>query len=131
MIDPIWIESREIQAIHLTLLAQHGGSQGLRDENLLESALARPKNAFHYSDSPSLAQLAAAYGFALAKNHPFIDGNKRVALAAIGVFLDINGYDLIADQVDAVMTILKLAASEMTEAELAVWIAANSRPTAP
>ena len=131
MIEPIWLESREIQVMHQALLARHGGSQGGRDMNLPGSALAGSQSAFHHGYTPSLAQLAAAYGCALAKNHPFIDGNKRVALATIGVFLDINGYDLTADQADAAMTILKLAAGEMTEYELAVWIESNSRPTAP
>ncbi len=117
--------------MQLTLLAQHGGASGVRDENLLESALARPKNASYYGNSPSLARLAAACGFALAKNHPFVDGNTRIALAAIGVFLDLNGYDLTADQADAVMTILKLAAGELSEQDLASWIESNSRSKAP
>jgi death-on-curing protein len=99
-------------------------------DGLLESALARPKNLLAYG-SPSLPELAAAYGFGLAKNHPFLDGNKRIALAALAVFLDVNGYELVAPQTDAVTTILRLASGELSEAQLAVWIGANIRPLDP
>jgi len=123
----VWLDAREVRAIHLELLAEHGGLSGVRDEGLLESALARPQNLIAYG-SPSLSELAAAYGFGLAKNHPFVDGNKRTALAAMAVFLDVNGYELVAPQTDAVTTILRLAAGELSEAQLASWIAANIRP---
>src|SRR5580700_5923265 len=102
----------------------------MRDEGLLESALARPQNLVAYG-SPSLSELAAAYGFGLAKNHPFLDGNKRIALAAVAVFPDVNGYELVAPQPDTVATILRLAAGELSEAQLAAWIGANIRPFNP
>ena len=129
-LEIVWLNAREVRAIHDELLAEHGGMRGVRDEGLLESALARPMNMLAYG-SPSLAELAAGYGFGLAKNHPFLDGNKRIALAALAVFLDVNGYELIAAQVDAVETILRRAAGDLTQAQLAVWIAANLRPLDP
>ncbi|MES1261198.1 MAG: type II toxin-antitoxin system death-on-curing family toxin [Acidobacteriota bacterium] len=121
MIDIVWLDARELRAIHGELLVEHGGLPGRREEGLLESALARPKNLLAYG-APSLAELAAAYGFGLARNHPFLDGNKRIALVALAVFLDLNGYELIAPQADAVDIMLRLAASELSEAELALWI---------
>jgi death-on-curing protein len=126
----IWLDAREVRAIHLELLAEHGGLSGIRDEGLLESALARPQNLLAYG-SPSLSELAAAYGFGLAKNHPFLDGNKRTALAAVAVFLDVNGYELVAPQAEAVTTVLRLAAGELSEAQLAAWITANIQPFDP
>jgi death-on-curing protein len=126
----IWLDAREVRAIHLELLAEHGGLSGIRDEGLLESALARPQNLLAYG-SPSLSELAAAYGFGLAKNHPFLDGNKRTALAAVAVFLDVNGYELAAPQAEAVTTVLRLAAGELSEAQLAAWITANIQPFDP
>jgi death-on-curing protein len=125
--EPDWLTTAEILAIQEALLAEHGGKPGLRDANPLESALARPRNLYAYG-SPTLGEMAAAYGFGLAKNHPFVDGNKRAALAAIGVFLDLNGYDLVAAEPDAVFTILGLAAGEVSGAQLAAWIESNSRP---
>lgn len=129
MIGVVWIDAREIKAIHAEVLAEHGGLAGVRDEGLLESALARPKNLLAYG-SPSLSKLAAAYAFGLAKNHPFPDGNKRVALAALAVFMDVNGFELIADQAEAVTMILRLAASDLSEEDLAAWIGGNIRPLA-
>jgi death-on-curing protein len=125
--DFVWLDGHEIRAIQLELIAEHGGMAGIRDEGLLESALARPQNLPAYG-SPELAELAAAYGFGLAKNHASIDGHKRIALAAIAVFLDVNGYELIASQAEAVETILGIAESRLTEADLALWIARNVRP---
>jgi death-on-curing protein len=130
VIGVTWLDAREVRAIHFELLAEHGGLAGLRDEGLLESALARPKNLLAYG-SPSLSELAAAYGFGLARNHPFFDGNKRTALAAVAVFLDVNGYELVALQTEAVTTILRLAAGELSEAGLAAWIAASIQPFDP
>jgi death-on-curing protein len=128
VIGIVWLDSREIRAIHAALIAEHGGPGGVRDVGLPESALARAQNLIAYG-SPSLADLAAAYGFGLARNHPFLDGNKRIALAAIAVFLDTNSYELVAEQADAVHIILKLAAGELSESELSAWIAANLRPS--
>ncbi|MFN7920272.1 MAG: type II toxin-antitoxin system death-on-curing family toxin [Bryobacteraceae bacterium] len=130
MLQVVWLNGHEVQAIHHQLIAEFGGLLGIRDLNMLESALARPQNIYAYGQSPTLVQLAAAYGFGLAKNHPFLDGNKRIALAAIGVFLDLNGWQLYAPQTDAVATILALAAGELSEDDLAHWIEANIRPRA-
>ena len=126
MTEPIWINLRVIKAFHDRQINEHGGLQGLRDEGLLLSALSRPENAYHYSDrKPDVAELAAAYGFGLAKNHPFNDGNKRTALIAMRLFLKLNGYDLAAAPEDKYKTIIYVAASDITEDELAQWIRKN------
>jgi death-on-curing protein len=109
------------------LLREHGGSPGLRDENLLESALARPRHLFAYESEVDAAGLAAAYGFGIARNHPFVDGNKRTALMAMYVFLGLNGWTLEADEAEAVRTILALAAGDLTEARLAAWLRDHAR----
>src|SRR5688500_8117089 len=113
--------------MHLELIAEHGGSPGVRDAGLLESALARPRNIAAYGN-PTLYDLAAAYAFGLTCNHAFIDGNKRIAFVAMVVFLEINGYELSAPQVEAYEAMLALAAGEMTEAQLAVWLEKFVRP---
>jgi death on curing protein len=128
MKEPIWINRRALLYLHSASLTTHGGSTGIRDEGLLDSALARPLNRFLYSPNSDLAELAAAYGFGLAKNHPFIDGNKRAAFHAVGLFLSINGYELVADQVDAIQQMLNLAAGELPEEQFAAWIRRNSKP---
>jgi death-on-curing protein len=108
-------------------LAAHGGSTGIRDQGLLESALARPKNIWAYADSPpSLPRLAAAYAFGISSNHPFVDGNKRTALVVSFAFLDVNGLEVMATQEDAYLTILGLAAGEITEDQLAAWFEHNT-----
>jgi death-on-curing protein len=112
---------------HDLQLAAHGGSGGVRDAGLLESALARPRNFWAYAEStPSLATLAAAYAFGISSNHPFVDGNKRTALVVSFAFLDVNGLEVTASQEEAFLTILGLAAGEITEAELAVWFAQHT-----
>ena len=113
--------------MHEESIAEFGGARGLRDDGLLESALARPMNLHAYQPNTSLDALAAAYGYGIAKNHAFVDGNKRVAFLVVGVFLALNGHSLAADQADAVETILALAAGELDEAELASWIAKNCK----
>jgi death on curing protein len=120
-----WVDKDVLLALHDESLAEHGGGIGLRDVGLLESALDRPKNLALYG-SPDVAELAAAYGFGLAKNHAFVDGNKRVAFLAIGLFLYSNGYRLRATQPEATQTILALAAGELTENQLALWIREHS-----
>ena len=126
MTEPIWINLRVIQAIHDRQINEHGGLPGLRDEGLLLSALSRSENAFHYSDpKPDVAELAAAYGFGLAKNHPFNDANKRTALITIRVFLKLNGYDLAAAPEAKYEMIIRVAASDVSEDELAQWIRKN------
>ena len=111
-----------ILAVHEEQLAQHGGGVGLRDEGLLESALARPVNLAAYDPEADVAALAAAYAFGIARNHPFIDGNKRTAFVAMELFLMDNGFVLTASDEDALMTMLRLAAGEMGEGEYAGWI---------
>ena len=122
-----WIDKRLLVILHDESLAEHGGASGIRDEGLLDSALARPLNLLAYGE-PDLAELAAAYGVGLAKNHAFVDGNKRVAFLAVGLFLALNGYRLVASQADATLTMLAVASSEMDEAAFALWIRANSQP---
>jgi death on curing protein len=125
--DPAWIGKKAILLLHEESLAAFGGARGLRDEGLLDSALARPLNVQAYNPDSTLADLAASYGFGLTKNHAFVDGNKRAGFLSIGLFLSINGHKLIAGQVDAIRTMLAVAAGELDEANLAQWIKANSR----
>ena len=125
MIEPRWITKAGLLILHEDSIREHGGSRGLRDEGLLESALARPRNLALYEEHASLAKLAAAYAFGIAKNHALIDGNKRAAFAAMNLFLEKNGWRLIASEVDATLTMLRVAASDLEEPELAVWIARN------
>ncbi|PPD36258.1 MAG: type II toxin-antitoxin system death-on-curing family toxin [Methylomonas sp.] len=120
----IWLLETTVLAMHEEQLAEHGGGVGIRDRGLLESALAKPQQLAHYSD-PDFASLAAAYGFGLAKNHPFIDGNKRVAFAVTETFLLLNNLELIASDGDCVTTMLKLAAGEISEEAFASWIRNN------
>ena len=129
MQGPIWMESADAVIAHDLELAAHGGSAGVRDAGLLESAMARPKNIWAYAESaPSLAVLAAAYAFGISSNHPFVDGNKRTALLVSFAFLDVNGTEVDASQEDAFLTILGLAAGEISEAQLSLWF---ERATAP
>jgi death-on-curing protein len=116
-----WVNRQVLLLLHDESLAEHGGAPGLRDEGLLDSALARPVNLALY-ESPDVAQLAASYGVALAKNHAFIDGNKRAAFLSIGLFLAANGSRLVATQVDATLTMMSVASGAMDEAALAQWI---------
>jgi death on curing protein len=122
-----WISKRGLLLLHDESLAEHGGASGIRDEGLLESALARPENLAAYAESgePDIAALAAAYCYGLAKNHPFIDGNKRAAFLAVGLFMALNGQRLIVSQAEATATVLALAASEITEAAFAAWLRAH------
>jgi death-on-curing protein len=116
-----WLDQQVLLLLHEESLAEHGGLPGLRDEGLLVSALARPLNLAAYG-SPDLAALAAAYAVGLAKNHAFVDGNKRAAFLAMGVFLRLNGQRLGATQVDATLTMLDVAAGQLDETALADWI---------
>lgn len=120
-----WIDKSALLALHDESLALHGGASGIRDEGLLDSALARPANLEAYCE-PDFADLAAAYGAGLAQNHPFVDGNKRAAFLAVGLFLFLNGHRLKATQVDATITMLALAAGELEEADFADWLRKNS-----
>ena len=121
-----WIRLGEAMAIHAEQIVEHGGLEGIRDQGLFESAMARPENLAAYG-KPDACDLAAAYAYGLARNHPFADGNKRTAFVVSVTFLILNGRDLTATEVDVVKTILGLAAGELSEAELADWFRANSR----
>ena len=122
-----WIERRALELLHDESLAEHGGAPGLRDEGLLESALARPLNLAAYGN-PDLLELAAAYGVGLAKNHPFIDGNKRTAFLAVGLFMALNGRRLVASQAEATLTMLAVAAGQTDESAFARWLREHSAP---
>ena len=122
-----WIDKRLLLILHDESLAEHGGASGLRDEGLLDSALARPLNLLAYG-SPDAADLAASYGFGLAKNHAFVDGNKRAAFLSVGLFLALNGFRLNAAQADATLTVMSVASGDIDEPTFARWIRANSVP---
>lgn len=127
MTEPIWLDLGIVLDFHAEQLALFGGADGMRDLGLLESALARPQNKFTYGET-DLAVLAAAYGFGIAKNHPFIDGNKRTSLASMIVFLGLNKLDLDAPQGETTAIVLALAAGEISEEVLARWIADHVQP---
>ena len=122
---PQWVLRETVLAIHEQLLAEFGGLAGMRDEGLLDSALNRPQQHFHYA-KPNLFELAAAYAYGLVRNHPFLDGNKRIGFTTAVVFLEINGYEFEADEVDATVKTLALAARELSEVKYAAWLKANS-----
>ena len=121
-----WISKQALLLLHAESLAEHGGGKGMRDEGLLDSALARPVNLAAYGD-PDFAALAASYGVGVAKNHPFVDGNKRAALLATGLFLYINGYRLTASQADTTLTMLSVAAGDLTEDAFAAWLRQHAK----
>jgi death-on-curing protein len=125
MTDWNWIDKQLLMLLHDESLVMHGGASGVRDEALLDSALNRAPNLAHYG-APDYADLAAAYGFGLAKNHAFVDGNKRAAFLSVGLFLGLNGYKLTATQVDATLTMLAVAGGEMDEAAFAAWMRKNT-----
>ena len=127
MKQPNWINRKALLYLHSASLATFGGSTGIRDEGLLDSALARPQNRLLYSPESDLFDLAASYGFGPARNHPFVDGNKRAAFHSAGLFLSINGYELVVDQLDAIQTIVRLAAGEMAEQDFALWVRQNAK----
>jgi death on curing protein len=122
-----WVNRQVLLLLHEESLAEHGGGSGLRDEGLLDSALARPLNLALYQQ-PDVADLAASYGVALAKNHAFVDGNKRVAFLAVGLFLAMNGYQLKSTQADATLTVLSVAAGDMDQIAFAQWIRTHIKP---
>ena len=128
---PEWLEKETILALHAESLAEHGGADGLRDAGLLESALAKPLQLFSYGDPPpDLEALAAAYCVGLAKNHAFVDGNKRIAFIALLTFLIVNGLRLTASQPDAYQTVIGVASGTVGDEALAAWIRENSEPLA-
>ena len=121
MKEPIWVLREVVIAVQQMLLAEHGGLSGIRDEALLDSALSRPQNLFSYENSVSIFDLAASYSYGLALNHPFVDGNKRVALTTAAIFLEINRYSLNATEAETVITFEHLASRRLTEKQLALW----------
>ncbi len=126
MKEPRWLGEAAVKAIHEELIGEHGGLGGLRDEGLLQSALARPRNVLAHRKS-SIAELAAALAHGIARNHPFVDGNKRVSFMAAYVFLALNGRELDVPETDAVAIFVDLAAGRLSEADLAIWLDKNSR----
>lgn len=128
MSDPVWLNRIALELLHSESIAEHGGADGLRDEGLFESALARPQNLFAYERVTDATRLAAAYAFGLVKNHDFVDGNKRIAFIAAGLFLRMNGYRLVADRAEATLIMLSVASGDFTETELADWIRRNMKP---
>ncbi|MBS0425859.1 MAG: type II toxin-antitoxin system death-on-curing family toxin [Proteobacteria bacterium] len=122
-----WVNRQVLLLLHDESLAEHGGAPGLRDQGLLDSALARPLNRVAYG-SPDLSDLAASYGVGLAKNHPFVDGNKRAAFLSVGLFLMVNGHRLVATQAEATLTMLEVAAGHLDEAGFAQWIRDHIAP---
>ncbi len=128
MIEPKWLTAQLVQAIHTQAVAEFGGSHGVRDIGLLESALDRPRNLYAYGDDPTLFDLAAAYCTGIVKNHPFIDGNKRTGDLTARAFLFRNGYLFEPDEGDEVNIIVALAAGEIEEDVLAQWMSENSTP---
>ena len=126
MKEPYWLTLEECLALHDMMLSHYGGITGVRDEHLLESALAKPQQLFHYS-KPAMADLAAAYAAGIVKNHPFLDGNKRTGFLLGAGFLERNGFEFYATEAEAVVCTLALAAGELSEAAYAEWLKANSK----
>ncbi len=128
MDEPVWLTRAQVEAIHLSQVREHGGSHGLRDVGLLESAVARPQNVWSYEDDVDLARLTGSLAFALIGNHPFVDGNKRVGLMSAYTFLLVNGWELRAEEPEAVLVIRDEASGELGEAELVAWLRDRSEP---
>ena len=118
----MWVDRVVVDAVHLDMLRTHGGLRGIRDENALEAALARPPHRYAHARRANLPVLAASYGYGLARNHPYRDGNKRTAFLVMIVFLELNGRELEASEAEVVTMMLKLSAGELSEAALAVWL---------
>jgi len=126
--EPRWLTSSVILAVHADQIMEHGGAAGLRDRGLLESALERPRNRLHYESESDLATLAASYGFGIARNHPFMDGNKRVAFQAMYVFLGLNGLRIESAQEEIVSLMVSVASGGTGEPDLAAWLRERSVP---
>jgi death-on-curing protein len=128
---PLWIEERDVLAIHDRLLALHGGAAGLRDQGLLQSALARPRQHHAYADSPKIIAMASLYTAGIVRNHPFIDGNKRAGFVVGILFLELNGFKFTADEEGATQAVLGLAAGTIDDDAYASWVQANSQRKRP
>jgi death on curing protein len=127
--EPTWIEERDVLAIHDQLLAAHGGAPGLRDQGLLQSALARPRQHHAYAASPNIIEMAALYTAGIVRNHPFVDGNKRAGFVIGILFLELNGFDFKASEEEATRAVMELAAGTLDETRYAAWMRANTRPS--
>ncbi len=123
----VWVLKSVVLTIHEAQLTEHGGGAGLRDEGLLDSALVRPQHQFAYGRTPDAASLAASYAYGIARNHPFVDGNKRTAFVSLELFLNLNGWTLDADDADCIATVDALADGSLSEKDLAAWIRERSR----
>jgi death on curing protein len=128
MNEPLWVSKKAVLAIHSAQLAEHGGSDGVRDETRLDSALAKPRNVFAYADQPEIFRLAASYAFGIARYHAFVDGNKRTALVVSLTLLDRNGWDIMSSKEDIYLTFLHLADGSLSEEELTVWFTKHAVP---
>lgn len=128
MKEPRWLSRSVVELIHTSQIREHGGSFGVREEGLIESALERPRNKWAYEEGVDLAGLAAAYCYGLVRNHGFVDGNKRVAFMAAYTFLGINDFDLDAPEAEVIRVMLDLAASELDEMQFATWIREHWTP---
>lgn len=126
MIEPVWISAQLAKAIHHDQITQHGGGLGIRDDNLFLASLDRPKNLFAYGVSPTIFDLAAAYAYGIAKNHPFIDGNKRTAFVVMAVFLELNGFSLDAPEMEVVLMMERLVTDLEDQESIAVWLQKQS-----
>jgi death-on-curing protein len=128
MNEPVWIDKPEVLIAHSMQLAEHGGSDGIRDETLLDSALAKPRNVFADAEAPSLPRLAASYAFGLARNHAFIDGNKRTALVVSEGFLRLNGFKVVSTPEEKYFTFLHLADGSLSEDQVTAWFTQHAVP---
>ena len=128
MSEPRWLSPAVVLAVHSDLIQAHGGSLGLRDRGLLESALDRPRNRYHYEPDSDLCSLAASYGFGMAGNHPFVDGNKRVAFQCMYVFLGLNGLRIEALEEEVVAVMMAVASGQVDEEELTAWLREHTEP---
>jgi len=129
--EPRWLGRLALDEAHFRQVREHGGRHGLRDENALESGLARPRQRWSYDELVTIPDLAASYAFGLIGNHPYVDGNKRIGLVAMVAFLDRNGYELDASDAEVVEVILSVAGGELSETALADWLRSRSRPRQP
>ena len=131
MTEPLWLKRQWVDAIHFRQLQRFGGLHGVRDANLIESALARPQNLWTYGEIRSIPILAAAYGFGLVKNHGYRDGNKRVGFVAVVAFLDINGWSFDADEAEVARIIREVAEGTLVEPDFENWVQSHSSPIDP
>jgi death on curing protein len=128
--EPRWVDRLVVEAVQVDLIREHGGMPGLRDEDALESALARPRQRRGYEPEASLTDLAAAYGYGIARSHPFCDGNKRIAFVTMAVFLGLNGLEIEAPETEVVTAMVALAAKDLDEPGLAAWLRSKIKPVA-